>query len=241
MSETEGESEEVATEVVEWLDTVMTRTVEQMDGQFRCMQEALGKMEMRVGKLEGETGYWLHRYRARNRAPPRYRSHIHPPQAPKSTLTHTTTQTHPNTRCHSTQTPPTPPSQKPLVDPLTRTWSLTLSDLRNKQIQRGYRRVLRTGDDLYLIRLMVTTGTVLGELEEMTVGTLMERVGRLLSQSYVAGVRFDWVAESVQTGLFFEMSPEEQQNTLKGIEAAGVEDTEDGLKARNLYEYLTSD
>jgi len=241
MSETEGESEEVATEVVEWLDTVMTRTVEQMDGQFRCMQEALGKMEMRVGKLEGETGYWLHRYRARNRAPPRYRSHIHPPQAPKSTLTHTTTQTHPNTRCHSTQTPPTPPSQKPLVDPLTRTWSLTLSDLRNKQIQRGYRRVLRTGDDLYLIRLMVTTGTVLGELEEMTVGTLMERVGRLLSQSYVAGVRFDWIAESVQTGLFFEMSPEEQQNTLKGIEAAGEEDTEDGLKARNLYEYLTSD
>lgn len=239
MYETEGENEEMAGSLVEWMDKVVTQTVDRMEEQFLCMETALKGMEMRVGRLEGKTAYELHKCRARNAATPRYKSHIHPPQPPTPILAHTTTQTRATVRSHSTQTPPLPPSQQP-SDPLTHSWSLTLSDLRNQHIQRAYRRVLRTGDDLYLIRLMVTTGVVLGELEEMTVGTVMTRVGQVLTQAYVAGVRLDWVAESVQTGLFFEMGPEEQQNTLKTIEVASTEDSEDGLKARNLYDYLTS-
>jgi hypothetical protein len=87
---------------------------------------------------------------------------------------------------------------------------------------------------------MVTTGAVLRELNEGTVGTVLERMSQLLSQSFVAGVMLDWVAESVQTGLFFEASKEEQHGLLAIIEAAAIEDTEDGLKARGVYDYLTS-
>lgn len=234
------ESGQYTEEVVEWISTLMTRSIDQMNEQFQQMEKSIQGMETRISKLEGETAYQLHRYRARNAAQPRYKSHIHPPQSSPPTLTHTTTQTRPFTRSHSSQTAPIPPAKKPAIDPLTKTWTQSLSDLRNKQTQRAYRRVLRTGDDLYLIRLMVTTGAVVRELNEGTVGTVLERMSQLLSQSFVAGVMLDWVAESVQTGLFFEASKEEQHGLLAIIEAAAIEDTEDGLKARGVYDYLTS-
>ena len=235
----EGEEDRETAEIVVWLDKVMAGAIDQMDVQFQRMSEVLSEMDERLSRLEGETAYQLQRYRARNAAPPKYKSRIHPPQLSPATMTHTTTQTHPFTRDNLTQTIPIKPSKKPAIDSLTLTWIRAQANLRNPQ--QVYRRVLRTGDDLYLIRLLMTTGVVLGQLNLMTVGTLFDRLSGLISQSYVKGVMMDWIEGSAQTGLFYEMGREEQQSMLQMIETVGLEETEDGLKARSLYEYLTSE
>ena len=47
---------------------------------------------------------------------------------------------------------------EPIKDSLSEMWQLALTDYKNKDYNHAYERVLASGDDLYLLRLMLRTG-----------------------------------------------------------------------------------
>lgn len=61
--------------------------------------------------------------------------------------------------------------------------------------------MLKEGDDMYLLRLMVQTGSVAKHLEPASVKTVMSRLNRIVRGGIFSSVEVEWIDDARRNGM----------------------------------------
>lgn len=86
-------------------------------------------------------------------------------------------------------------SPRPCLDKVSQMWLKALNSLSKGQTSESFRQVLGSGDDLYLLRLLLKTGLCMEELEQETREDLLERLGLIAASGFLAKVGEEWLAQ----------------------------------------------
>lgn len=87
-------------------------------------------------------------------------------------------------------------SPRPSLDPISQMWLKALDSLSKGQTSASFQLVLASGDDLYLLRLMLKTGVCMEELDQETREDLLERLGLIAASGFLASVGEEWIKQS---------------------------------------------
>ena len=87
------------------------------------------------------------------------------------------------------------------VDLLTSTWVETLELLNNKNIKQAYESILKTGDDIYLLRLMTKTDACFGILSQETSKNLLKKLSGIIDSRFIENIGIQWVSKAINLGL----------------------------------------
>lgn len=86
-------------------------------------------------------------------------------------------------------------TQRTEVDPVSQMWLKALKALNKGETGESFRMVLESGDDLYLLRLILKTGVCLDELPPETCEDLLERLGLVSTSDFLGSVCSDWLRQ----------------------------------------------
>lgn len=90
---------------------------------------------------------------------------------------------------------------------LTQMWRRVLAYVKAGNFEDAYRLVLREGDDLYLLRLIVTTrAQVVMDLDTNTTKQVLSRLNKIVRGGVFELQVIDWLEESRKCGLFDKLN-----------------------------------
>ena len=122
---------------------------------------------------------------------------------------------------------------------VTRTWKESLNLVEKGNINEGYLKILNSGDDIYLLRLIYLTGPVIDRLDPKIISKVLIRVN-LISKSYqIQHLLVGLIRNAVKNKVFRLLDPNQQNYILDSLyEFSGLNN---GLanEAAELYAQLT--
>lgn len=130
--------------------------------------------------------------------------------------------------------------QEEIIDQLTSVWLETLELLKNGNIKAAYRKILETGDDIYLLRLIHKTGVCLKDLDVTTGLTVLRRLGQIMHSNFLESLGLQWIEETVQKGVFYQLPNDVQKGLIQALYSISALPTDEGVAAAQLYTYLNS-
>lgn len=77
------------------------------------------------------------------------------------------------------------------IDALSKIWIDVLHDLSIGKVEDAYIKVLNSGDDIYLLRLMHKTGTCLSKMSSGACKRILGRLGMILNSGFLEGIGVD--------------------------------------------------
>lgn len=147
-----------------------------------------------------------------------------------------------HTKDFETQTPAdhSEDLQEEIIDQLTSVWLETLELLKTGNIKAAYRKILETGDDIYLLRLIHKTGVCLKDLDVTTGLTVIRRLGQIMHSNFLESLGLQWIEETVQKGVFYQLPSDVQRGLTQALYSISALPTDEGVAAAQLYSYLNS-
>lgn len=83
---------------------------------------------------------------------------------------------------------------------LAEVWQRVIGYVKARDFENAYRLVLKEGDDMYLLRLIVTTGPVVSELDSETSKHVLKRINKIVRGGVFELLAVDWLEESNRCG-----------------------------------------
>jgi hypothetical protein len=128
------------------------------------------------------------------------------------------------------------PSNESKLDGLTQTWINALKELNQGNIDQAYSLVLESGDDIYLLRLMLKTGTCLGYLSKPNALRIMKKLSMILNSFFMENLGMIWFSEHITA--FKELGKEEKGNILECLNRLCFMECQEATKAQQILSYL---
>jgi hypothetical protein len=86
--------------------------------------------------------------------------------------------------------------------------------VKKRDFEAAYRLMLKDGDDMYLLRLVVQTGPVTKYLQPDCAKTVMSRLNKIVRGGIFELMEIEWIDDSKRTGQFHQMSMVEQNEYM---------------------------
>lgn len=111
--------------------------------------------------------------------------------------------------------------QKGSSDDVTRVWIKALRLISEGFYDDAYKAILDTGDDLYLLRLMAKTGSVIDKLREEIAKRLLMRISKITQAHFIEMLALGFIKEGVSTGLISKMNQQQKSDLSSALGIMG--------------------
>jgi len=214
---------------------IVNKTTQNIEKTFKRMEEIMshgfGTIEKRIDNLDGRMDSAYSRMQRLN-SKPSVPSFIHPPKNEPNTAF---TQTANNVEVQAAMSQASiPVMSNRVLDSLSQAWVEVLQFLNSDKLDEAYMKILETGDDIYLLRLMHKTGVCLDRLNKETSRIVLQRLGMILSANFLENLGIAWIDEAVEAGVFWKMSEDEQETAVEILNRYASFPGEEGEMAENV-------
>ena len=122
---------------------------------------------------------------------------------------------------------------------ITKIFKESLIDIKNNNFNSGYEKILNSGDDLYLLRILYITGPKFDKLSFELSKKILMRIN-LISRSYqIQSLLVNLVDNSLKNNIFNKLEKNEQNDILDSLyEFSGINNNI-GKFAAKLYTDIT--
>jgi hypothetical protein len=210
---------------------------------FKSMESAMdygfGSIETRLQNLDTrmDTAYEkLHQFGAKPSVP----SFIHPPKL-ETSAAFTQTQNNVEIQAVMSQTnlsSPVSNSSKKNLDALSQAWVEVLQWVNEGNLEEAYKKVLGTGDDIYLLRLMHKTGVCLKSISQDTSKVILHRLSMILNSNFLESLGIIWVQEALKERVYQRLHNEDKQLIYESIHRFSALPGEEGELASEILKQL---
>ena len=122
---------------------------------------------------------------------------------------------------------------------VTKTWKDTLKLIEKGNINEGYLKLINSGDDIYLLRLICLTGPVLDKLDIDIAKRVLIRVNMISKSHQIQQLLIGLIKNSIKNDIFRTLEPNQQNYILDSLyEFSGLNNTL-ASEAAELYAELT--
>jgi len=117
-------------------------------------------------------------------------------------------------------------------------WNKTIDSLENNELDEAYTQVLASGDDIYLIRLMMKTGSCLKKLKRKTAVSLLKRLAMIGKSNFLQKICLNFLDDFKDKNATEELKIEEQKKILEVLENMQRKKGPLQVKSNQLHEYF---
>ena len=192
------------------LNNLSNKIQETFKSMESAMDQGFSSIEKRLINLDGrmDSAYErLHNLNPVLSQKPSVPSFIHPP---KLDLNSTFTQTQNNVEIQAAMSQASNLNSARSLDSLSLAWVEVLQCVNSGNLDEAYRKVLMTGDDIYLLRLMHKTGVCVKALAQETARNVLQRLGLILSSNFLENLGMTWISEAIREKVYFRLRQEEK-------------------------------
>jgi len=120
-------------------------------------------------------------------------------------------------------------------------WKEASESLANGNYEAAYSKILNTGDDIYLLRLLKLTGPCLKKLNRFTAMKLLKRIIALQKSNFFDKMALGFFESAHRTQVTHNMKIEDQNMMLKSLYKISSKSDTVGQVAANLHEVINID
>lgn len=130
--------------------------------------------------------------------------------------------------------------KKPIKhDPLTLSWKKTLEFVSKNDLGSAYENILKTGDDIYLLRLMHQTTPCLSIMSPETSKKILEKITRISESNFIQNIGLDWFTEAAETGFLQNLDSKSMHEIYAGLENVFLKDPESKEHVEKIYTLIS--
>ena len=115
-------------------------------------------------------------------------------------------------------------------------WIEATKKVQLGNIEEGYKSVLASEDDLYLLRIMMSTGPV--SLSDNTTETVLTKANEIVRSNCIPKLMLNWIKEAMNNGSFYTFKKQLQNELLDTIYELSKSNSNLGSEAKELYEKI---
>ena len=122
---------------------------------------------------------------------------------------------------------------------VTKTWKETLQLIEKGKINEGYLKLINSGDDIYLLRLICLTGPIIDRLDKEVAKRVLMRVNMISKSHQIQQLLIGLIKNSIKNNIFQTLEPNQQNYILDSLyEFSGLNNNL-ANEAAELYTELT--
>ena len=122
---------------------------------------------------------------------------------------------------------------------VTKTWKDTLKLIEKGNINEGYLKLINSGDDIYLLRLICLTGPIIDKLDIEIAKRVLIRVNMISKSHQIQQLLIGLIKNSIKNNIFRTLEPNQQNYILDSLyEFSGLNNSL-ASEAAELYAELT--
>ena len=122
---------------------------------------------------------------------------------------------------------------------VTKTWKETLQLIEKGKINEGYLKLINSGDDIYLLRLICLTGPIIDKLDIDVAKRVLLRVNMISKSHQIQQLLIGLIKSSIKNNIFKTLEPNHQNYILDSLyEFSGLNNSL-ATEAAELYAELT--
>ena len=122
---------------------------------------------------------------------------------------------------------------------VTKTWKETLKLIEKGKINEGYLKLINSGDDIYLLRLICLTGPIIDKLDIEVAKRVLIRVNMISKSHQIQQLLIGLIKNSIKNNIFQTLEPNQQNYILDSLyEFSGLNNSI-ASEAAELYAELT--
>ena len=122
---------------------------------------------------------------------------------------------------------------------VTKAWKETLKLIEKGHINEGYLKLINSGDDIYLLRLICLTGPIIDKLDVEIAKRVLIRVNMISKSHQIQQLLIGLIKNSIKNNIFQTLEPNQQNYILDSLyEFSGLNNSIAG-EAAELYAELT--
>ena len=203
-----------------------------MDKGFKSIGSRLQKLDSRMDNAYDK----LQTLNTKSSVP----SFIHPPPA-ETTANFTQTQNNVEIQAFMSQTNLSSPGSVGSVrglDVLSQAWIEVLQWVSEGNMEEAYRRVLGTGDDIYLLRLMHKTGVCFKHMSADTSKAVLQRLGMILNSNFLENLGMNWISQAIRERVFQRMQDDDKESIFEAMQRYSALPGEEGELAGEILKEI---
>ena len=122
---------------------------------------------------------------------------------------------------------------------VTKTWKETLQLIERGNINEGFLKLINSGDDIYLLRLICLTGPIIDKLDIEVAKRVLLRVNMISKSHQIQQLLIGLIKNSIKNNIFQSLDPNQQNYVLDSLyEFSGLNNSI-ATEAAELYAELT--
>ena len=130
-------------------------------------------------------------------------------------------------------------NQNNIDSEVTKTWKETLKLIDKGYINEGYLKLINSGDDIYLLRLICLTGPIIDKLDVEIAKRVLVRVNMISKSHQIQQLLIGLIRNSIKNNVFQLLEPNQQNYILDSLyEFSGLNNSI-STEAAELYAELT--
>lgn len=221
----------------------LNRLSKQIQETFKSMENAMDQgftsIEARLQNLDTRMDVAYDKLQTFS-SKPQMPSFIHPPKLESAAVY---TQTQNNIEIQAAMSQRNLSSQGSVfsqraIDPLSQAWVEVLQWINENNVEEAYKRVLLTGDDIYLLRLMHKTGVCVKHLSVETCKKVMQRLGMIMNSCFLETLGMTWVGEAVEEKVLQKMNAEDKECIFESMQRYSALPGEEGDTAAEIMKNI---
>ena len=122
---------------------------------------------------------------------------------------------------------------------ITKEWKETLRLIEKGYINEGYLKLINSGDDIYLLRLICLTGPIIDKLDIDIAKRVLIRVNMITKSHQIQQLLIGLIKNSIKNNIFHSLETSQQNYILDSLyEFSGLNNSL-ASEAADLYAQLT--
>ena len=122
---------------------------------------------------------------------------------------------------------------------VTKAWKETLKLIDKGYINEGYLKLINSGDDIYLLRLICLTGPIIDKLDVEIAKRVLIRVNMISKSHQIQQLLIGLIKNSIKNNIFQMLEPNQQNYILDSLYEISSFNNPIGSEASELYIQLT--
>ena len=122
---------------------------------------------------------------------------------------------------------------------ISKIWEKTLDHLENNELDEAYSTVLNSGDDIYLIRLMMKTGSCLKKLRRKTAVLLLKRLALVGKSNFLQKMCLNFLDDFKNKDATEALKIEDQRKILDSLKNIQRKNGPLQHQSSQLHEYFS--
>ena len=134
---------------------------------------------------------------------------------------------------------PTSINSKRNYDVLSQAWVEVLQWANEGKLEEAYKKVLGTGDDIYLLRLMHKTGVCFKQLSQETCKIVLQRLGMILNSNFLENLGMAWINQAIRERVYQKLHSEDKEIIFESLQRYSALPGDEGEIAAELLKELS--